>query len=59
VPHYLFFTMRDGTVTLESQLLAAAQRGAVRVEGYNETHMGVLESRDVAARLNELLSAVR
>jgi pimeloyl-ACP methyl ester carboxylesterase len=59
VPHYLFFTMRDGTVTLESQLPAAAQRGAVRVEGYNETHMGVLESRDVAARLNELLSGVR
>jgi pimeloyl-ACP methyl ester carboxylesterase len=59
VPHYLFFTMRDGTVTLESQLAAAAQKGAVRVEGYNETHMGVLESRDVAARLNELLAGVR
>jgi pimeloyl-ACP methyl ester carboxylesterase len=65
VPHYLMFTFRqegmslgeasDGTVTVASQLRLAAQRGAARVEGYNETHMSVLESPALAARLNELL----
>jgi uncharacterized alpha/beta hydrolase family protein len=69
VPHYLMFTFRqgsvalgeanDGTVTVASQLRPAAQQGAVRVEGYNETHMSVLESPAVAARLNELLARMR
>ena len=54
VPHYLLFTFKqggmslgeanDGTVTVASQLRAAAQQGAARVEGYNETHMSVLEA---------------
>jgi pimeloyl-ACP methyl ester carboxylesterase len=66
VPHYLLFTFRqggvslgeasDGTVTVASQLRPAAQQGATRVEGYNETHMSVLESAAVSARLNSLLS---
>jgi len=66
VPHYLLFTFRqegvslgeasDGTVTVASQLRPAAQQGAVRVEGYNETHMSVLEARAVSDRLNALLS---
>jgi pimeloyl-ACP methyl ester carboxylesterase len=65
VPHYLLFTFRqggvslgeasDGTVTVASQLRPAAQRGATRVEGYNETHMSVLESAAVSERLNSLL----
>jgi hypothetical protein len=55
VPHYLFFTSNDGTVTLESQLRDVAQKGAVRVEGFNETHMSVLEAAAVSERLNELL----
>jgi hypothetical protein len=38
-----------------SQLRLGAQRGAARVEGYDETHMSVLESPALAARLNELL----
>jgi hypothetical protein len=69
VPHYLMFAFRqggvslgeasDGTVTVASQLRAAAQQGAMRVEGFNETHMSVLESAAVAARLNELLGALR
>jgi uncharacterized alpha/beta hydrolase family protein len=69
VPHYLMFSYRqggvslgeanDGTVTVASQLRAAAQQGAVRVEGFNESHMSVLESAAVAARLNELLGAMR
>ena len=69
VPHYLLFTFRqegvslgeasDGTVTVASQLRPAAQQGAARVEGYNETHMSVLESRAVADRLNGLLTEMR
>jgi pimeloyl-ACP methyl ester carboxylesterase len=69
VPHYLMFAYRqggvslgeanDGTVTVASQLRAAAQQGALRVEGFNESHMSVLESAAVAARLNELLGAMR
>jgi pimeloyl-ACP methyl ester carboxylesterase len=69
VPHYLMFTFRqgsvslgeasDGTVTVASQLRPAAQQAAMRVEGFNETHMSVLESPAVAARLNELLARVR
>jgi hypothetical protein len=58
VPHYLLFTSNDGTVTKESQLRDAAQKDAVSVEGFNETHMGVLESAAVSARLNELLAAL-
>jgi len=58
VPHYLLFTSNDGTVTKESQLRDAAQKGAVSVEGFNETHMGVLEATAVSARLNELLAAL-
>ena len=49
VPHYLLFTSNDGTVTMASQLRDAAQKGAVRVEGFNETHMGVLEAAAVSA----------
>jgi hypothetical protein len=40
---------------LESQLRDVAQKGAVRVEGFNETHMSVLEAAAVSERLNELL----
>jgi hypothetical protein len=56
VPHYLLYTTRDGTVTLESQLPVAARAGATRIEAFDETHMSVLESPAVAARLNELLT---
>jgi len=68
VPHDLIFSFRnegvaigeasDGTISVASQLLPAVQKGAVRVEGYNETHMGVLKAAAVSERLNELLSAV-
>jgi hypothetical protein len=69
VPHYLMFAFRqsgvslgegsDGTVSLASQLRAAAQQGAMRVEGFNETHMSVLESAAVSERLNALLERIR
>ena len=38
------------------QLRDAAQKGAASVEGFHETHMGVLEAAAVSARLNELLA---
>ena len=61
VPHQLLFTFRqggglfgaeanDGVVSVASQLRPAAQEQAVRIEGFNETHMGVLESKEVAQR---------
>ena len=69
VPHYLLFTFRqggvslgeanDGAVTVASQLRAEAQQGAVRIEGFNETHMSVLESAAVSERLNALLAGMR
>ena len=66
VPHHLFFSYRhsgmgeatDGVVTVASQLRPDAQHGAVRVEGYNETHMGVLEAKAVSERLNALLASI-
>jgi pimeloyl-ACP methyl ester carboxylesterase len=67
VPHHLIFSFRnegiavgdasDGTVTVASQLHPAVQKGARRVEGFNETHMGVLKAPAVSDRLNELLTA--
>jgi pimeloyl-ACP methyl ester carboxylesterase len=66
VPHHLLFSYRhsgmgeasDGVVTVASQLRPAAQQGAVRVEGFNETHMGVLEAGALSERLNALLGAI-
>jgi hypothetical protein len=67
VPHHLLFSYHhsgmgeasDGVVTVASQLRAAAQQGAVRIEGFNETHMGVLGAAAVSARLNALLAGIR
>jgi len=66
VPHYLLFSFKqsgvsmgegnDGVVTVSSQLRQAAQQNAVRIEGYNETHMGVLEAQSVSQRVNDLLA---
>ena len=69
VPHQLLFTFRqggglfgaeanDGVVSVASQLRPAAQQNAVRIEGFNETHMGVLESKEVSQRVNGLLERV-
>jgi pimeloyl-ACP methyl ester carboxylesterase len=69
VPHYLMFAFRqsgvslgeasDGTVSLASQLRASVQQGAMRVEGFDETHMSVLDSAAVSERLNALLERIR
>ena len=67
VPHYLLFSFRqsgvsmgegnDGVVTVASQLRPAAQENALRIEGYNETHMGVLEAQAVSQKVNALLGS--
>jgi pimeloyl-ACP methyl ester carboxylesterase len=55
LPFYLFFSYldtskfklgesSDGSVALRSQLLPALQESAVKVEGFNETHVGILNS---------------
>ena len=66
-PHYLIFGFRqgggihfggeanDGVVTVASQLRPAAQERAAGMEGFNETHMGILESKEVSQRVNALL----
>jgi len=68
VPHYLLFGFRqsgglhiggeanDGVVTVASQLRPDAQEHAVRVEGFNETHMGILEAKEVSQKVNGLLA---
>lgn len=65
-PHHLLFTFErkstsfgpsdDGGVTVASQLAPAAQRNAVRIYGFDDTHMGVLRDPEAAALVNRLLS---
>jgi pimeloyl-ACP methyl ester carboxylesterase len=42
--------------TVASQLRPDAQEHAVRVEGFNETHMGILEAKEVSQKVNGLLA---
>jgi alpha-beta hydrolase superfamily lysophospholipase len=65
--HYLVFTFNrkktsfgdssDRRVSVASQLSAPAQREAVRVVGFDDTHDGVLRDSAVASLINELLDA--
>jgi hypothetical protein len=43
-------------VTVASQLRPAAQEHAAQVEGFNETHMGILEAKEVSQKVNGLLA---
>jgi hypothetical protein len=64
--HQLMFTFQrkstsfgasdDQVVTVASQLAPAAQREAIRVEGWDDSHDGVLANAAVAQRLNRLLA---
>ncbi len=45
----------DGTVTVSSELAMPIQRQAVRVMGFDENHVSILESRELAAQLNAIL----
>jgi len=65
--YYLFFSFKgglnpftngndDGTVSLVSQLRAEAQEAAIKTFGFNEDHMSILLSQDVAKKIGALLT---
>lgn len=66
--HQLLFSFRKGSnsfgkssdrvVTVASELRAEAQDEAAGVYGFDETHTGMLEDPQVAARVNKLLDEV-
>ncbi|WAR43202.1 alpha/beta fold hydrolase [Methylomonas rapida] len=49
----------DGTVSLASQLRPEAQQEADRLYGYQQSHMGILNTPDTVKLLNQLLDKVR
>lgn len=49
----------DGTVSLSSQLRTEAQDEANRLYGYQESHISILNTPNVAQRINRLLENVR
>jgi pimeloyl-ACP methyl ester carboxylesterase len=63
--HHLVFTFNrkamsfgasdDQAVTVASQLRPAAQAGAARLHGFDDTHIGVLRNAEVSALLDRLL----
>jgi pimeloyl-ACP methyl ester carboxylesterase len=65
IKHHLLFTFKqsgvgigesnDGTVTVSSQLLPGAQEDATRLYGFDETHQGVLASKEALQLVNRLL----
>jgi pimeloyl-ACP methyl ester carboxylesterase len=65
--HHLLFTFNrkstsfgesdDQGVTVASQLAPPAQRGALRLYGFDDSHVGVLRDPEVAKLLNALLAA--
>ncbi|MBL8913790.1 MAG: alpha/beta hydrolase [Archangium sp.] len=69
VPHHLFFGVggrisrydenNDGVVTIESQLVRWAQDQAKSLTGFDESHMGMLQSAEVEAKLWPILEAAR
>jgi len=67
--HHLLFTFSrnsmslgasdDGAVTVASELRPAAQAGATRIYGYDDTHTGVFRNAEVSGLINTLLDGVR
>jgi pimeloyl-ACP methyl ester carboxylesterase len=68
-PYYLFFSYHDstvvkfgesgdGSVSLRSQLDSHLQQAAVRIYGYNETHVSILNSVPARAAFLQLLDSV-
>jgi len=63
IKHHLLFAFKgdggnectDGTVTVASQMDVNAQSDAVRLYGYDETHMSILDSEAVSTLVNGLL----
>jgi pimeloyl-ACP methyl ester carboxylesterase len=69
LPFYLFFSYRDtskfklgessdGAVTLRTQLVPALEAAATRVMGFNETHVGILNSEEVRKTFLRLLDSI-
>lgn len=64
VEHHLLFGFKhrgtgecsDDTVTVASQLYSGAQMDASRLYGFDETHMGILDSADTSRLVNRLLN---
>jgi pimeloyl-ACP methyl ester carboxylesterase len=54
--YHMFFTINDQTVAPASQLRREAQREAVRIYGFDESHMGVLGNAEVSVLINALLA---
>jgi hypothetical protein len=64
--HHMMFTFQrknssfgesdDQGVTVASQLALPAQSNAVRLYGFDDTHVGVLQNPEVSKLLNELLA---
>jgi hypothetical protein len=48
----------DGTVTVASELSLPIQRQAAHVMGFDETHISIMRSPEVAAQLNAILKRV-
>jgi len=67
--HHLLFTFNrnatsfgasdDQAVTVASELRPAAQEGATRLYGFDDTHTGISRNADVSALVNKLLDGVR
>ncbi len=69
LPYYLYFSYldsmkfklgesSDGSVTLRSQLVPSLQSAAVKVIGFNETHVGILNSPETRESFLRLLDTV-
>jgi pimeloyl-ACP methyl ester carboxylesterase len=64
VQHHLLFGFKhrgtgecsDDTVTVTSQLYSGAQTDASRLYGFDETHMGILDSAEASRLVNRLLN---
>jgi len=49
----------DEAVTVASELRPAAQAGATRLYGFDDTHTGVFRNAEVSTLINKLLDGVR
>jgi pimeloyl-ACP methyl ester carboxylesterase len=66
IQHHLLFSFKhrgagsgecsDSTVTLASQLYPGAQEDALRLYGFDETHMSILDSVETSRLVNRLLN---
>ena len=64
IANHLFFTFidneaGDGTVSLASELRPEAQEEAIRLYGYEKSHMGILTTPEMLKTVNGLLDSVR